>query len=160
MPGAAATEPATVCAALSPHCPPRPWSPTNYRPWSHPHASPRLILSESHHRGQVALRSPLLVNHQCVLLLVTHLLYLSPRSPAPSTQRHRWEPLLPPRAPPCHRRLGVTSSQAGHRSELTGCHTTQSASSVARTSPQAAVPSQGVKPSPPPQALGTRRVAH
>jgi hypothetical protein len=29
------------------------------------------------------------------------------------------EPPLPPRAPPCRRRLGVTSSQAGHRSEPT-----------------------------------------
>jgi hypothetical protein len=48
------------------------------------------------------------------------------------------EPLLPPRAPSCQRRLGVTSSQANHRSEPTG-HQGQSAFSTARASPWSAV---------------------
>jgi hypothetical protein len=81
-------------------------------------------------------------------------------SSAPSVERRRWEPLLPPRVPPCHRRLGATSSQAGHRSKPTGRHATQSASLVVRNSPWAAVSGQGAKPSPPPQSPRTRRVTH
>jgi hypothetical protein len=76
------------------------------------------------------------------------------------SKRCRWEPLMPPHAPPCRRQLGVTSSQAGHRSEQIERHATQSASSTAWTSPRAAVSGQGAKPSPPPQAPGTHQVAH
>jgi hypothetical protein len=76
----------TACTALLLHHLSHPWFPTDCLPRSHPRAPPppRLILYEIHRRGQVAIHFPLLVNHQRVLLLLAPLLYLSPRSSAPS----------------------------------------------------------------------------
>jgi hypothetical protein len=84
---------------------------------------------------------------------------LPPRSTPLCPESRRLKPLLPPRAPPCRRQLGVTSSQARHRSEPTG-HCGQSASSTAWALPRSTISGHPPGLPSPPWASHLPHVAH
>jgi hypothetical protein len=58
---------------------------------------------------QSPISSPLCSHLRSTALVAFSPLYLPPSISVPSVEHCRWEPLLPPHAPPCHHRLGARS---------------------------------------------------
>jgi hypothetical protein len=78
--------------------------------------TPRACRTIIPHSGHVETHSPRLPRKPPSFYPT--LLYHWPHSSVPSVEHRRWEPLLPPHAPPCHHRLG-SAHQTGHCSEPT-----------------------------------------